>query len=230
MAEMLQSLRGGDIERSGGVIGHWAGWRRRSPWHSQGRSGSGRSSLGGDGGDGGDGDSSGPGASGRHGWRLLSALVPQGASASRQPGAAGGSARGALCALRLHPRPLVRGLLFGRNQSMEVRGPGAASRARRDASWPLGLWAKSPPLLPRTGGGPAPQSPRPEDPGLGEVGPGDGARSPEENPGLGKQLVIVPMAWVAQGSTSDRVLPHCVLSPWASNIPVGPGARFPLCR
>lgn len=32
-----------------------------------------------------------------------------------------------------------------------------------------------------------------------------------EKPGPGKQLV--PMACVGQGSASDKVLPHCVLSP-----------------
>lgn len=115
--------------RSGDVIGHWAG-RRWGPRRRRGRSGGGLSSLSSDGGGCGDGGGGGggPGAGSRSGWRLLSALVPQRAAAPRQPRAAGGRARSALRTLRLHPGPLVRGLLLSGHQSLEVRGSRAGSR------------------------------------------------------------------------------------------------------
>lgn len=131
MAGALQGLGGGATERSGGVVGHWAA-RGRGPRGRRGRSGGGLSSQSGDGGGCGDGGSGGPGpgAGSRSGWRLFGALVPQRAAAPRQPCAAGGRAWGALRALRLHPGPVVRGLLLSGDQPMEVRGPGAGSWAQ----------------------------------------------------------------------------------------------------
>ena len=54
---------------------------------------------------------------------------------------------------------------------MEVRGPGVGSRARGTQP---GLWGTRP-----RKGRLWPQSPLPKDPGLKEVGQGDGAESPE---------------------------------------------------
>lgn len=138
----LPSYGGVALGRNRDVIGHWAVWGRvQGAWPETplppgvaGRGGGPRSRRRRDGGDTGAGcscgssaDNDGRGAIGR---RLLGALVPQGAAASRQPGAAGCRARGALCALRLHPRPLVRGFFFGGDQSVEVRtSPGFGGRS-----------------------------------------------------------------------------------------------------
>lgn len=143
MAGALQGLGGGAPERNGGVVGHWAD-QGRGPRGRRGRSGGGPSTQRGDGGGCGDGGSGGPGLGSRSGWRLLRALVPQRAAAPRQPCAAGGRARGALRTLRLHPGPLVRGLLLSGDQSMEVRGPQSGVVGPGEAAWPRGRPANSP--------------------------------------------------------------------------------------
>lgn len=84
-----------------GFIGRWAG-AERDLRCGQGWSGSPGPSRGSDGGGScGGGDS--PRADDGNGRCLLGALVPQRAAAPRQPRAASGRARGALCTLRLHP-------------------------------------------------------------------------------------------------------------------------------
>lgn len=104
----------------GCIIGLWAG-AGRDRRCGQGRSGRPRPSPGDDGGSC-CGGSDGPRAVDGRGRRVFGALVPQRTTAPRQPRAASCCARGALCALRLHPRPVVRGLLVCGHQPMEVRG------------------------------------------------------------------------------------------------------------
>lgn len=121
ITEALQAPGGGAISGIRCTIGRWAGAvqdLRCGP----GRSSSPGPSRGGDGG-GSCGGGDGPRADDGRGRRVLGALVPQRVAAPRQPRAASGRARGAVCALCLHPRPVVRGLLICGHQPMEVRGP-----------------------------------------------------------------------------------------------------------
>lgn len=121
ITETIQAPWGGAMTGRGCIIGRWAGTGRDRRC-GQGRSSRPRPSPGGDGG-GCCGGSDGPRAVDGRGRRVLRALVPQRTTAPRQPRAVSCRARGALCALRLHPRPVVRGLLVSGHQPMEVRGP-----------------------------------------------------------------------------------------------------------
>lgn len=177
MAGALQDLGGGATGRSGVVVGHWAD-RGRGPRGRRGRSGEGLSGQSGDGGGCGDCGSSGPGAGSRSGWRLFGALVPQRAAAPRQPCAAGGRARGALRTLRVHPGPLVRGLLLSGDQPMEVRGPNGVV-GPGEAAWPRGRLANSPGRPLPTEREALPPSPHGRKTWPEEVGQGDGAGPPE---------------------------------------------------
>lgn len=133
-----------------GFIGSWEG-AERDLRCCQGRSRSPGPSRGGDGGGScGRGDS--PRTDNGRGWRILGALVPQRAATPRQPRAASGRARGALCTLRLHPRPVVCGLLVCGHQPMEVRGPYTAGWEQRADSGlrPPLTTQRFPPLNSRT--------------------------------------------------------------------------------